>query len=74
MATYQRLLKLAQSEPVSAEYTVIAYERMGWISETIRKPQEALVFYKYQLEVVEKDPTRSAAADELRRKIQRLEG
>ncbi len=74
MATYQRLLKLAQSSPVSVEYTIIAYERMGWISETLGKPQEALVFYKHQLEVSEKDPTRSDATIELRRKIQRLEG
>jgi tetratricopeptide (TPR) repeat protein len=73
MASYQRLLKLAQSDPLSADYMIIAYERMGWISETLHKREEALLFYRHQLEIIEKDPARSTSTDELRRKILRLE-
>lgn len=74
VATYQRLLTLASAAPADNFYVAIACERLGWISETLRKPQEAAAFYRRQLEVVEKTVDQAGKAGALRRKIQELEG
>ncbi|MCX7070717.1 MAG: tetratricopeptide repeat protein [Gammaproteobacteria bacterium] len=72
-ASYLKLLQLASSKPTNPEYVAIAYGRLGWISETLDKPADALSYYRRQLEVIEKDPAQVAAVDELRKKIIQLE-
>lgn len=72
-ASYLKLLQVASSKPASPEYIGIAYGRLGWISETLGKPADALSYYRKQLEVIEKDQTQVVAVDELRKKIVQLE-